>query len=71
VRAFALAGAREVLASLWPVDDAATAALMAGFYAGLRAGLPAADALHAAQSPAAARGAHPYDWGAFVAHSLG
>lgn len=70
VRAFALAGAREVVASLWAVDDAATTALMAGFYAGLRAGRSAAAALQAAQSAAAARGAHPHEWGAFVAHAL-
>ncbi|HEX5683553.1 MAG TPA: CHAT domain-containing protein [Ideonella sp.] len=70
VRAFALAGAREVVASLWAIDDAATTALMAGLYAGLRAGRSAAAALQAAQSAAAARGAHPYEWGAFVAHAL-
>jgi tetratricopeptide (TPR) repeat protein len=70
VRAFALAGAREVVASLWAVDDAATTALMAGFYAELRTGLSAAAALQSAQSAAASRGAHPYEWGAFVAHAL-
>jgi CHAT domain-containing protein len=31
-RAFHLAGCRDVVASLWAVDDAATAALMALFY---------------------------------------
>ena len=70
VRAFALSGAREVVASLWAIDDAATTALMARFYAGLGAGRSAAAALQAAQSAAAARGAHPYEWGSFVAHAL-
>ncbi len=31
-RAFHLAGCRNVVASQWPVDDEATAAIMAGFY---------------------------------------
>lgn len=70
VRAFALAGAREVVASLWQVDDAATATLMARFYAGLQSGRSTAAALQAAQAAAAAQGAHPYEWGAFVVHAL-
>ena len=37
-RAFLVAGARTVVASRWPVDDAATGALMRRFYAGLDRG---------------------------------
>ena len=43
--AFLSAGARAVVASLWDVDDAATAALMVRFYRGLADGRTVADAL--------------------------
>jgi CHAT domain-containing protein len=50
VRGFMYAGAPRVLASLWDVDDASTAQLMARFYrAILKEGLPPAAALRAAQ----------------------
>lgn len=42
-------GARNVLASLWPVPDGATAALMGRFYQGLAAGQDKPEALRAAQ----------------------
>jgi CHAT domain-containing protein len=48
-RAFQYAGARNVLASLWPVGDQSTAELMTRFYAHLREGTGKAQALRAAQ----------------------
>jgi CHAT domain-containing protein/tetratricopeptide (TPR) repeat protein len=49
-RAFHLAGAHNVVASLWKVDDQATAALMALFYNNLwRQGKPQLEALREAQ----------------------
>lgn len=68
VRAFLVAGAARVVASLWPVDDAVTARLMADFYAALRAGESPAQALRAAQQAlkaSTAESAHPHFWGAF------
>ena len=44
-----IAGARQVVASLWPVEDAATFFVMAELHAGLAGGADAASALWAAQ----------------------
>jgi CHAT domain-containing protein len=46
-RAFQLAGARASIATLWPVDDDASKALMLAFYQRLREGGPRAGALDA------------------------
>ena len=64
-RAFLVAGASRVMASLWPVDDALTAELMSEFYGGLRRGQPPAAALRLAQLAARRRQAHPFYWAAF------
>ncbi len=48
-RAFQYAGARTVAASLWDVDDRATAELMVRFYRHLRSGAAKDEALRAAQ----------------------
>jgi len=73
-RAFRLAGARTVLTSLWPVDDAATAEWTQALYAArIGEGLDTAASMAAAQrSVLAARRArgdstHPYYWAAFTA----
>jgi CHAT domain-containing protein/tetratricopeptide (TPR) repeat protein len=68
---FLYAGAKGVVASLWPVADRATAELMQRFYDQmLRDGLRPADALRRAQLSVAAepRWSHPYYWSAFVLH---
>jgi CHAT domain-containing protein len=65
-RAFLYAGTPSVMASLWHVDDAATALLMEHFYTHLRAGLGKAEALRQAQVDVRAEYPHPYYWAAFV-----
>lgn len=70
-RAFLHAGAANVVATLWPVEDLATAALMERFYEGYAAGADPASALAHGQrallrAPATA---HPFFWAGFV--SLG
>jgi tetratricopeptide (TPR) repeat protein len=47
--AFLRAGAHEVVAALWEVNDASTAKLMDSMYGGIHAGLPPVDALRAAK----------------------
>jgi CHAT domain-containing protein len=64
-RAFLVAGAGRVMASLWAVDDATTALLMADFYAGLQHGLGPAAALRQAQLAARRKHSHPFHWASF------
>jgi CHAT domain-containing protein len=68
-RGFMYAGARRIVASLWQVDDLATAELMRRFYRGmLKDGLRPAAALRAAQQQLSARPqwSSPFFWSAFV-----
>jgi CHAT domain-containing protein len=68
-RAFQYAGAKNLLVSLWPVNDKSTAELMRRFYHGMRKGLTKSRALQKAkiemlvseQSPG-----DPFYWGPFV-----
>lgn len=68
-RAFLHAGARNVVATLWPVQDLATAALMERFYEGFAGEADPAKALAQAQRALLAESAtaHPFYWAGFVA----
>lgn len=77
VRAFDLAGAHAVLATLWRIDDAASRTFMTHFYERLAAGAPPAQALRAAQLAFISGDhgdelRHPYYWAGFhlVEHVL-
>jgi CHAT domain-containing protein/tetratricopeptide (TPR) repeat protein len=68
-RGFVIAGARRVVASLWQVDDLATAELMKRFYREMfDRGQPPTTALAIAQRQMAesARWQNPYFWAGFV-----
>ncbi|HEX7316926.1 MAG TPA: CHAT domain-containing protein [Pyrinomonadaceae bacterium] len=73
-RGFLYAGSQSVVASLWKVDDRATAELMGHFYkALLQDGLPPPAALRAAKEAMwrQERWKHPYYWAAFVLQGEG
>ena len=64
--AFFVSGARAVVASIWEVDDRATAQLMERLYAHLATGEPIAHALRMAQLDVRAEHPHPFFWAGFV-----
>ena len=68
VQAFLSAGASNVLATLWPVEDRATADLMTRFYTALRAGRPEPEALADAQRETLRNPgtANPFYWAGFA-----
>ena len=65
-RAFALAGARTLVMSLWKVPDRQTQQLMVDFYRRILAGQPRVDALREAQIALKEQYPHPHYWGAFI-----
>lgn len=65
-RAFIYAGSPTVVASLWGVNDRATAVLMGAFYGYLAEGMSKAAALQAAQAETRAVFPDPFYWAAFV-----
>lgn len=71
VRAFAFAGAKRVLLSLWQVDDIETSHLMITFYSALSSpeACTYAEALLIAQKSLRQQGLSPHYWGAFVLYS--
>lgn len=67
--AFLAAGARNVVVTLWQVADQSTADFMQQFYAGIKAGQPAAVALARVKGEwirAGGERAHPWRWAPFV-----
>jgi CHAT domain-containing protein/Tfp pilus assembly protein PilF len=66
VRAFLVAGASRVVASLWPVDDAVTQQFMAAFYLSLRTDNAPTVALRSAQIALMKTHPHPFHWAAFT-----
>lgn len=70
VRGFQQAGVPSVVASLWPVNDAATTSLMDRFYTHLADGQPADNALRAAKldwlAGASDLRANPFYWASFI-----
>ena len=67
-QSFLMAGARNVIATLWPVEDQGTAELMTAFYGELAAGTEVEVALARAQRWAIrnSRWSLPFHWAAFV-----
>ncbi len=65
-RAFLIAGARNIIMSLWKVDDQATQKLMTLFYENLAAGKDIRDSFSSAQRALRREYKEPYYWGAFV-----
>jgi CHAT domain-containing protein len=68
-RAFAYAGAKSIVTSLWEVNDQSTAELTRYFYRELRMGADKDEALRKARlryiREASVRQAHPFFWAAF------
>jgi CHAT domain-containing protein len=67
VRAFTLAGSRQVVASLWKVDDQRTSVLMGRLHHGLREGSRTSTALMEARRELLEQGfEHPFYWAGLV-----
>jgi len=78
-RAFAFAGAKSIVNSLWSVNDASTQLLVVDFYKGIKAGMPKSEALTLAKRRFLIRPEtgskrdtswrlfrHPYYWSGFI-----
>jgi CHAT domain-containing protein len=68
-RAFMYAGAPQLIATLWEIDDQATSELMDQLYASLGKE-PAPEALRAAQLKVRSRYPHPFYWAGFVSYGM-
>lgn len=65
-RAFQLAGAKQIIMSLWPVDDAATQVLMSKFYSNWSESGDVRSAFQQAQLETKELYPNPFYWGAFI-----
>ena len=69
-RAFAYAGAKSIVTSLWSINDKSTSELMRFFYRELRRGKDKDEALRMARlrflKESSVRNAHPFFWAAFL-----
>lgn len=65
-RGFLAAGARNLIVSLWTVNDRSTSRLMKVLYSNLQRGLAPAASLRAAQVRSIDRGDHPNFWSPFI-----
>ena len=65
-RAFKMAGAQHIVASLWRVSDEVTAELMILFYKNMMSGIEPHESLIRAQREIALRYPDPYYWAAFI-----
>ncbi|MDP6801805.1 MAG: CHAT domain-containing protein [Gemmatimonadota bacterium] len=63
------AGARELVLTLWKVDDASSRAFASAFYPAWVGGAPAAEAAALARDAVRATMPHPFHWGPFAAVS--
>jgi len=69
-KAFIQAGAKDIVMSLWSVDDQATKELMTSFYQEMKENKNYAEALKSAKLKMIKVGRHPFYWGAFVVSGL-
>ena len=69
-KAFIQAGAKDIVMSLWSVDDQATKELMTSFYQEMKKNKNYAEALKAAKLKMIEENRHPFYWGAFVVSGL-
>lgn len=65
-RSFAIAGAKNIIMSLWPVDDDATKMLMTEFYKNYAISRNIESSFRQAQMLVKDKYQHPYYWAAFV-----
>jgi CHAT domain-containing protein/Tfp pilus assembly protein PilF len=69
-KAFIQAGAKDIVISLWSVNDHATKELMSSFYLEIQKNKDYAEALKKAKLKMIVKGKHPFYWAAFIVSGL-